>query len=169
MTELLNLENIFLFDGQNKADWDFFQKDITNEQFSEKIVASLLDYLTKQPQNELTLDVVDYVLDFGCPKIISLIAQKNFLDAVLNLLKNETNAGVENQKKVIYLTQKWSQKFGGNPELSLFQENFNLLQSSGISFPDGNFHMDTYAKFTGGSQQNQQPPSQENQSFRPCG
>ena len=99
MTELLNLENIFLFDGQNKPDWEFFLKDITNDQFSEKIAASLLDYLTKQPQNELTLDVVDYVLDFGCPKIISLIAQKNFLDAVLNLLKNETNAGVENQKK----------------------------------------------------------------------
>ena len=99
MAEVLNLENIFLFDGKNKGDWEFFLKDITNEQFSEKIVASLLDYLTKQPQNELTLDVVDYIVDFGCPKIISLIAQKDFLDSILNLLKNETNAGVENQKK----------------------------------------------------------------------
>ena len=160
MTELLNLENIDLFDGNNKESWQFFLKDINNESFSEKIVESILNTLTNQPQKELTLDIVDYIIDFGCPKIISLIAQKNFLDAVLNLLKSETKAGEENQKKVIYLTQKWAKKFSNNNELGLFQENYNMLKNSGIIFPDESFSMDTYKKFTGEIQQNQNPPQQ---------
>ena len=59
MTELLNLENIDLFDGNNKESWQFFLKDINNESFSEKIVESILNTLTNQPQKELTLDIVD--------------------------------------------------------------------------------------------------------------
>ena len=116
MAEILNLENIYLFDGSNKGDWDGFIKDITNESYGEKIVQTVLDNIKKQPTSELNLDVVDYILDFGCPKIISLIAQKVFLDEVLNLLKQETNAGIEVQKKILYLTQKWAKKFANNSE-----------------------------------------------------
>ena len=55
--------------------------------------------MAEKPQNLLTIDIIDYIIDNGCPKIINLIAQKHFLDTFLNLLKSETNAGVENQKK----------------------------------------------------------------------
>ena len=103
MAETLNLENIFLFDGSNKGDWDFFIKDITNESYCEKIISSITENLEKQPKNELNLDIIDYILEFGCPKIINLIGQKEFLDKVLNLVKAETNAGMEIQKKVISL------------------------------------------------------------------
>jgi hypothetical protein len=65
MAELLNLENIYLFDGSNKGDWEFFLKDITNESFCEKIVSCILNYINTQPKNELNLDIVDYILDFG--------------------------------------------------------------------------------------------------------
>jgi hypothetical protein len=51
MAELLNLENIYLFDGANKGDWEFFITDIKNESYCEKIVSSILDYLKKQPKN----------------------------------------------------------------------------------------------------------------------
>ena len=172
MAETLNLENIYLFDGANKGDWEFFVKDITNESFCEKIVSSLSENLIKQPKNELNLDIIDYILNFGCQKIINLIGQKEFLDNVLNLVKAETNAGLEIQKKVIYLTQKWAKKFANNNDVGGFQENYNILKSFGISFPDDSFVMDTYNKYIGDSQpqQNasQQPqpqsedPSQQN-------
>ena len=56
MAELLNLENIYLFDGSNKGDWEFLLKDIKNESFYEKIVSCILNYITIQPKNESNLD-----------------------------------------------------------------------------------------------------------------
>ena len=41
MTEILNLESLFLNNGNNKGDWEFFANDIKNEDFSEKIVESI--------------------------------------------------------------------------------------------------------------------------------
>ena len=75
-------------------------------------VRALLDGIVqqKQPKNELNLDIIDFVLDFGCPKIISLIAKKDFLDGVLNLLKSETNAGNGNSKKSNIFNTKMGQK-----------------------------------------------------------
>ena len=168
MAELINLENIYLFDGSDKGNWEYFLTDIKNESYSDKIVASLLDNITNQPKNELNLDIIDYILDFGCPKIISLIAEKKFLDSVLNLLKSETNAGLEIQKKVLYLTQKWAKKFGNNKELGTFQENYNMLKSFNITFPDESFVMDTYNKYTGSpSQEKSNPPPQPQSQPKP--
>ena len=165
MTEILNLESLFLNNGNNKGDWEFFSNDIKNEDFSEKIVESISLYLKKNDQDEvsLALDISDYILDFGSQKIIGLIAQQSFLEDILNILKSETNSSVENQKKVIYLIGKWAKKFKNNNELDGFQKNFTMLQNNGITFPDESFSMDTYNKFFGGGQpQNQNPQSQEN-------
>ena len=120
--------------------------------------------MKEQPQDLLTIDIIDYIIDNGCPKIINLIAQKNFLDCFLNLLKSETNEGIENQKNVIYLTQKWANKFSNNNNLKIFQDNYNLLKGSGISFPPGNFLLETYNKFIGGNQNNNNPNNNNNQN-----
>ena len=120
--------------------------------------------MKEQPQDLLTIDIIDYIIDNGCPKIINLIAQKNFLDCFLNLLKSETNAGIENQKKVIYLTQKWANKFSNNNNLKIFQDNYNLLKGSGISFPPENFLLETYNKIIGGNQNNNNPNNNNNQN-----
>ena len=84
--------------------------------------------MAEKPQNLLTIDIIDYIIDNGCPKIINLIAQKHLLDTFLNLLKSETNAGVENQKKIIYFTQKWAKKFSNNNNYKIFLDNYNLLK-----------------------------------------
>ena len=167
MAELINLENIYLFDGSDKGNWEYFLNDIKNESYSDKIVSSLLDNITNQPKNELNLDIIDYILDFGCSKIISLIAEKNFTDSILNLLKAETNAGEAIQRKVIYLTQKWAKKFSENSTLPSFQENYNILKSFNIAFPDDNFIMDTYNKYIGNSSNEQNIPQQPQSSNIP--
>ena len=125
--EIINLENIYLFDGGSKENWDYFSKDITNESYTQKIVSVISNYLTTQPKNEITLDIIDYILDFGCPQIINLISTKDFMDQVLNLLKPETEAGLENQKKCIFLIKKWAKKFEKNQNLSIFTEQYNML------------------------------------------
>ena len=162
--ELLNLESIYLSNGQNKADWDLFFTDINNESNFEKIVLYLKNKMKEDPKNVLTVDIIDYIVDNGNPKIIDFIFKKDLLDPFLNLLKSETNAGIENQKKVIYLTQKWAKKFGKNQNYGILIENYNLLKNSGICFPPENFVIETYTKYTGNSQSQTNKMNQNNQN-----
>ena len=171
--EILNLENIYLFDGGTKENWDFFNKDINNESYCKKIMFTIFNYLTSQPKNEITLDVIDYILDFGCPHIKALCATKELLDQILNLLKPETDAGLENQKKAIFLIQKWAKKFANEENMKIFDEQYNMLKNSGVTFPGDDFVIDTYNKFIGdkqstnNTQTNQNENSQSNQNENP--
>ena len=145
--ELQNINNIYSSEGKNKNAWELFFKDINNDNYKEKIVMLLEKTMKENPTNELTVDIIDFIMDFGNPNIINLIAQKQFQSTFINLLKSDTNAGIENQKKVIYLTQKWSKKFNENQNLSIFLENYKLLKNSGIVFPPESFIIITYSKF----------------------
>ena len=170
--EILNLENIYLFDGGTKENWDFFNKDINNEAYCKKIMFTIFNYLTTQPKNELTLDIIDYILDFGCQNIKALCATKGLLDQILNLLKPETDAGLENQKKAIFLIQKWAKKFSNEENMAIFMEQYNMLKNSGLTFPGDDFVMDTYNKFTGdtktdNTQTNEKENTQSNQNENP--
>ena len=145
--ELQNLNNIYLSGGKNKNSWALFLKDINDGAFNKKIIEFLEKNMKENPKNELTIDIIAFIMDFGNQNIINLIGQKQFQNIFINLLKSETNAGIENQKKVIYLTQKWAKKFNGNPNLTVFGENYNLLKKSGIVFPPETFIIKTYDKF----------------------
>jgi hypothetical protein len=145
--ELMQINAIYSSGGNNKDDWIFLSLDITNEKYAAKIVPFLKNKMIQDPKNLLNLDIIDYIINNGCPAFINLIAQKDFLDTFLNLLKSETKAGLENQKKVIYLTQKWAKKFSNNPNYRIFIENYKLLKNKGICFPPLNFEMDTYNKY----------------------
>ena len=145
--ELQNINNIYLSEGKNKNSWALFLKDINNDMYKEKIVMFLEKNMKENPKNELTIDIIAFIMDFGNQNIINLIGQKQFQNIFINLLKSETNAGIENQKKVIYLTQKWAKKFNGNQNLTVFLDNYNLLKNSGIVFPPENFVIKTYEKF----------------------
>ena len=147
--EIINLENLYLFDGGTKENWDFFSKDINTQSYCQKIMFSIFNYLTTQPKNELTLDIIDYIIDYGCPHILGLCSQKSFLDQIINLLKPETDAGLENQKKAIFLIQKWAKKFANDQNMSIFIEQYNMLKNSGVTFPPDDFVIKTYDKFTG--------------------
>ena len=139
--------------GENKLLWDKLGNEI-NGPSVDKIVSILKDAMINNPQNILTLDIIDYILDKGNKEIIDLIAKKEFLDHFLNLLKAEANSGIENEKKVIYLTKKWANKFQNNPNYPIFQENFNLLKNNGIFFPPDDYIIETYTKYIGQNQNN---------------
>jgi len=144
---MINLNNLFESEGKNPTNWQFLLKDINNEIYSENIVSFLKSIILQNPKNLLTLDVIDFIIDNGCPKIINLIAQNDFFNIFLNLLKVETNAGTENQKKVIYLIQKWAKKFSNNSNYPIFLKTYNLLKNKGIFFPPDNYIINTYNKF----------------------
>ena len=145
--EIQNMKNLYLSKREDKHSWELFLGDINNNNYNQKIVMYLENNMKNNPQNEFTIDIIDFIVDFGNDNIINLIAQKQFQDTFINLLRAETNAGLENQKKVIYLTQKWAKKFQGNQNLSVFLDNYNLLKNNGIVFPPEDYVINTYNKF----------------------
>ena len=145
--ELSSINNIYSSKGNSKSDWQFLAKDINNDSNIDKIVFFLQNNMKENPKNELTVDIIDLIVDYGSPNFLFKIAQKEFLDIFLNLLRSETNAGIENQKKVIFLTQKWAKKFDKNKNLAIFMDNYNFLKKNGIAFPPESFVINTYDKY----------------------
>ena len=145
--ELININNIYSNNGNVKKDWELFIKDINNDSYVDQIIFLLQKNMKEMPKNQLTLDIIDLIIDHGSQKSLFQIAQKSFLDTVLDLLKTETNAGIEIQKEVIYLVQKWAKKFYNNKNFSIFMENYTFLKNNGIVYPPENFVIKTYDKF----------------------
>ena len=145
--ELSSINNIYSSQGNSKKDWESLAKEINNDSYIDKIVFFLQKNMKENPKNEITLDIIDLIVDFGSPNFLFKIAQKDFLDLFLNLLRSETNAGLENQKKVIFLTQKWANKFSKNKTFSIFTDNYNFLKKNGITFPPESFVINTYDKY----------------------
>ena len=97
--EVQNLNNIYLSEGKIQENWRLFFEDMKNESNIEKILLFLKNKMVNSPQNIITLDIIDLMIDYGSPKTLNLIGQKEFIDLILNLLKPKVNAGIENQKK----------------------------------------------------------------------
>ena len=152
--EVQNLNNIYLSEGKIQENWRLFFEDMKNESNIEKILLFLKNKMVNSPQNIITLDIIDLMIDYGSPKTLNLIGQKEFIDLILNLLKPKVNAGIENQKKVIYLIKKWATKFSNNKNYIIFQENYNLLKTKGIIFPPENYRLSTYDKYITNKNQN---------------
>ena len=145
--EVQNLNNIYLSEGKIQENWRLFFEDMKNESYTENILLFLKNKIINHPENLITLDIIDLMIDYGSPKTLNLIAQKEFIKIILNLLKKTIKAGIENKKKVIYLIQKWAIKFSNNKNYQIFQEYYKLLKTKGIIFPPENYRLSTYDKY----------------------
>ena len=47
-----------------------------------------------QSNNILNFDLIDFIINYGNLKIISLFSQTDFLMNIINLLKNKTNISI---------------------------------------------------------------------------
>ena len=72
----------------------------------QEITSFLKQNLINKEKVNLTLDVIDFLLNYGSTEIIEQIAQKDFLSCIIALLKNKAKSGVEIQKKIISLVKK---------------------------------------------------------------
>ena len=97
--EVQNLNNIYLSEGKIQENWRLFFEDMKNESYTENILLFLKNKIINHPENLITLDIIDLMIDYGSPKTLNLIAQKEFIKIILNLLKKTIKAGIENKKK----------------------------------------------------------------------
>ena len=152
-----NLENnssinkIISSNGNNKEAWEELLSEINsgNSYTNSDIISNLNQFLINKTNIEITLDIIDFLVNYGTAPIVELIAKKEFLKLILELLKKSSNSNVNIQKKIIFLTQKWAKKYENenNPNYSCFIDNYNSLKKNGIIFPPNNFRLETYTKY----------------------
>ena len=133
------LDLLSILNTSNSSESDSYN-DIINF-FNEKI--------KNEPSNPLTLDIIDFLIDFGPINLIREISKIEFMNNVFNLLKNNSGSGLEVQRKGIYLTKKWSEKKNEFPNETFegFMNNYDELNNSGISPPPPGFKLETYEQY----------------------
>ena len=148
---LSNLEKIFSVNGEDSVSWSNFLCDIIsgNSKIIQETISILKQNLLNKEKVDLTLDMIDFLINYGSSEIIEQIAQKDFLKSILFLLKNKSKASVDIQKKIIFLTQKWYQKFQNDQKENTkgFIDIYNSLKKGGIIFPPSSYQIQTYTKY----------------------
>ena len=97
----------------------------------------------------LALDFLDYSIDDGKIPLWTQVGSKEFLSLLVNIYK--TRNDIEVQTKILYLIQKWANKFQKYntiiPNFTSFYEN---LKNNDVEFPDD--MESTYEKYLQGNQ-----------------
>ena len=148
--EMSNILKIISSNGNDKESWENLICDVNSgEQNINDLILNLNENLKNKTNVEITLDIVDSLVNYGTPEIIELIAKKEFLSNILELLKNSSKSSVDIQKKIIFLTQKWAKQFENcyDSNYSGFLDIYNSLKKGGIIFPPSNFKLITYTKY----------------------
>ena len=148
-----NISLIISSNGKNKESWENLVCDLDSgdSNIPNNIISILNENLVDKKNIEITLDILDFLVHYGTPSIIELIAKKEFLKSILELLKvkNSTKSNVNIQKKIIFLTKKWAKKYENseNMKFSYFTQNYNSLKKGGIVFPPDSYKLETYTKY----------------------
>ena len=146
-----NISKILSSNGEDRNAWSELLCNVISEgsKVAQETVFSLKQNLINKEKVDLTLDIIDYLIIYGSQEIIENFAQKDFLNAVFSLLKNKSKSSVQTQKKIIFLVQKWNQKFENdkNPKVKGFNEIYNSLKKNGITFPPSNYFIQTYNNY----------------------
>ena len=147
-----NLNKIYESNGRDKKTWIDLLSSLNNSNSTDSyndIIFYFNQKIKNEPSNSLTLDIIDFLIDFGPINLIREISQIEFMNNIFNLLKNNSGSGLEVQKKGIYLTKKWSEKKNEFPNENFegFVNNCNELNNLGISLPPPGFKLDTYEQY----------------------
>ena len=148
ITSILN--DLYSCQGNNSFLWSTLLTSFNRDNSGEECVTFIKNKLSVCPNEELTLDILDYLMDNKVPSVVSLVGQKPFLNCLMELLKFENKTTMDVQKKTLYIIQKWAMMQENEPNKQIFKEFYSFLQSNGVFFPPKNdptvVHY-TYSKF----------------------
>ena len=143
------LNKIYSSNGNDKQAWENLLISTYKSSSYNEIMSYLVQTIRNQPSNTLTLDIIDFMVDFGPQNLIKEISRVEFMNIFFNLLKRSSGSGPDVQKNGIYLTKKWKERADSNPNEKYdgFTNNFFVLSKNGISFPPSGYKIDTYEKY----------------------
>ena len=140
------IPRIYNSNGINQDEWIKLLYQIRSgdlEKYKD-IFLELKKSLIDKNNIELTIDLIDLIIDYGEEQIIKQIANEEFLSNFIELLRENNNLPIHIQKKIVYLVKKWAFK---SDEYPIFKEKYEFLKSKKIIFPSNNFNIQTYNKY----------------------
>ena len=144
-----NLNNLYESNGRNKQAWE----DLLISLYKSNTYLGLIYFFNQKiincPANPITLDTIDFLIDYGSLNLIREISKIEFMQNVFNLLKRSSGSSPDVQKKGIYLTKKWNEKIKEYPDENFmgFTRNFVELNNMGITLPPQGFKIYTYEQY----------------------
>jgi len=143
------LDKLYSINGKDKESWKFLLTNIYELSSYERIIFYFEEKMKKDPSNTLTLDILDFLVDYGPKDLIGGISSIKFMNNFCNLLKSIKDIESKLYKKGIFLTQKWNDKIKQNPNESYpgFEYNYNELKKNNFSFPINWSKLFTYQMF----------------------
>ena len=146
------LDSIFKTNGGTTRQWRNANEILlTHTEEAKKYVSYMKNKIRDLNKNTqlLALDFLDYSIDDGKIPLWTQVGSKEFLSLLINIYK--TRNDIEVQTKILYLIQKWANKFQKYntiiPNFTSFYEN---LKNNDVEFPD---EIDsTYEKYLQGNQ-----------------
>ena len=140
----LNINKIYITEGKKKEFWKNFVYEINSDEANIEITSTIYYYLLKNIHFELTIYIIDFILDYGSEKIIKLITNKMFLVEIEKFLKN--NSAKENDLKriILFLIKKWATKFEKKED---FEDFFLFYDKYKINIFNGLWEPVSYKKY----------------------
>ena len=130
------METLFQNKGSNPQLWTTIKETLTDNPQECHLFCSLMKNRINYFDKEiciLALNLLDYAVD-NCKKyLIEEVDTKDFLSVFVNVLK--TREEIDLQDQVLYLIQKWANKFK-NISLSNCLYMYNVLKKNDIEFPN---------------------------------
>ena len=106
------IPRIYNSNGINENEWIKLLYQIRSgdlEKYKD-IILELKKSLIDKNNIELTIDLIDLIIDYGEEQIIKQIANEEFLSNFIELLRENNNLPIYIQKKIVYLVKKWAFK-----------------------------------------------------------
>ena len=143
------LNQIYSTNGKDKNSWKELIFSLNNFNFNPSIIHYFNQRIINEPSNLLTLDILDFLIDFGPIQLLRELSKIDLMINVFNLLKKSSGSGPEVQKKGIYLTKKWFEiaKNHKGENFEGFIRNYQELKNKGISFPPPGYKLNTYEQY----------------------
>ena len=143
------LDKLYSINGKDKEAWKLLLTQIYEFSTYERIICYFEEKMNKDPSNILTLDILDFLVDYGPKDFIEGISSIKFMSIFCNLLKNTKDIESKFYKKGIFLTQKWKNKINENPNENYlgFEYNYNELKKNNAIFSQKWSKLFTYQIF----------------------
>ena len=143
------LDKLYSINGKDKEAWKFLLTNIYEFSSYERIIFYFEEKMKKDPSNTLTLDILDFLVDYGPKDLIGGISSIKFMNNFCNLLKSIKDIKSKLYTKGIFLTQKWKDLIKKNPNESYpgFEYNYNELKKNNFNFPMNWSKLFTYQMF----------------------
>ena len=144
-----SLNNLYESNGRDKQAWEDLLISLNKANTYLSLIYFFNQKIINCPANPITLDIIDFLIDYGSTNLIREISRIEFMKNVFNLLRRSSGSSPEVQKKGIYLTKKWNEKANKYPNENFlgFIHNYTELTNMGISLPPQGFKIDTYEQY----------------------